>query len=97
MWASTMGLRGNATAIAVPSPMRDVLVDATARGRNGSCRVSADQIAPKPISSALRASPDTARRSSVIRPMSSFMVRYPGKSWHYGADLKALLEAAACP
>src|SRR5262249_31220844 len=55
MLASTMGLRANATAMAVPSPMREVPVAATARGRNGSCLVSADQSAPKPRSSAFLA------------------------------------------
>ena len=42
MWASTIGLRGKATAIDVPSLMRPVAVAATASGRNGSCCVSAD-------------------------------------------------------
>ena len=55
MWARIMGLRAKATAMAVPSPMRRVAVAATARGRNGSWRVSADQIAPNPRSSARRA------------------------------------------
>ena len=55
MWARIMGLRAKAIAIAVPRPIREVVVEATARGRNGSWRVSADQIAPKPSASARRA------------------------------------------
>jgi hypothetical protein len=43
MLARIMGLRGNATAIEVPSLIFDVTVAATASGRNGSCWVSADQ------------------------------------------------------
>jgi hypothetical protein len=43
MCARIIGLRGNATAIDVPSLIRDVTVAATASGRNGSCCVSADQ------------------------------------------------------
>ena len=42
MWARTIGLRGNATAMEVPSLMRAVTVAATASGKNGSCCVSAD-------------------------------------------------------
>src|SRR5206468_8090084 len=41
MWAVIIGLRGNATAMAVPSLRRVVAVAAMARGRNGSCWVSA--------------------------------------------------------
>jgi hypothetical protein len=43
--ARIIGLRAEAIAIAVPRPIRDVVVEATARGRNGSWRVSADQMA----------------------------------------------------
>jgi hypothetical protein len=35
-----MGLRGNATAIEVPSLREEVVVEAIARGRKGSCEVS---------------------------------------------------------
>ena len=55
MWASTMGLRGKATAIEVPSLIRSVTVAAAASGRNGSCCVSADHKQSKPMASTLRA------------------------------------------
>ena len=54
-WASTIGLRGKATAIAVPSLIVVVAVAATARGRNGSCCVSDDQRQSKPSASTFRA------------------------------------------
>ena len=41
-WASTIGLRAKATAMAVISSMRSVLWAARPRGRNGSWLVSAD-------------------------------------------------------
>ena len=40
--AVIMGLRENTVAILVPSLIREVTVLATARGRKGSCWVSAD-------------------------------------------------------
>ena len=43
MCARIMGLRGNATAIAVPRRIVEVTPAATASGRNGSCWVSEDQ------------------------------------------------------
>src|SRR3989338_323395 len=54
MCARIIGLRGNATAIAVPSLTREVTVAATASGRNGSCCVSEDQRQSKPSASARR-------------------------------------------
>jgi hypothetical protein len=53
--ARIIGLRGNATAIDVPSLIFFVRVAATARGRKGSCCVSADQRQSKPSASTLRA------------------------------------------
>jgi len=41
--AVIMGLRENTVAMLVPSLMRELTVDATAKGRKGSCCVSADQ------------------------------------------------------
>ena len=55
VWATTVGLRGKATAIAVPRLTRRVCSAASARGRNGSCRVSAVQSPSKPRASASRA------------------------------------------
>ena len=55
IWARIMGLRGNATAIEVPSLIVDVTVAATASGRKGSCWVSADQRQSYPSASTLRA------------------------------------------
>ena len=55
MWARIIGLRGNATAMAVPSLIRAVVPAATARGRNGSCWDSDDQRQSKPMASTLRA------------------------------------------
>jgi hypothetical protein len=40
--AEIIGLRENTVAILVPSLIREVTVAATARGRKGSCWVSAD-------------------------------------------------------
>ena len=55
MCASTIGLRGKRTAIAVPSLIVDVAVAATASGRNGSCCVSDDHRQSKPSASTRRA------------------------------------------
>jgi hypothetical protein len=67
-----MGLRGNATAMEVPSRMRLVDVAATASGRNGSCWVSADHRQSKPSASTLRANSGIVLRSWVSMPTSSF-------------------------
>src|SRR5437867_9956988 len=72
MWARIIGLRGNATAIAVPSRIRDVTLAATASGRNGSCWVSDDQRQSYPIASTLRAKLGIDLRSWVSMPTSSF-------------------------
>jgi hypothetical protein len=50
--AVTMGLRGNATTIPVPSWTRSVASAANASGVNGSCEISAVMTASKPASSA---------------------------------------------
>ena len=55
MCARTIGLRGNATAIAVPSLISEVTVAATASGRKGSCCVSEDHRQSYPSASTLRA------------------------------------------
>ena len=55
MCARTIGLRGNVTAMAVPSLIVEVTVAATASGRKGSCCVSEDQRQSYPIASTLRA------------------------------------------
>src|SRR5262245_22592912 len=72
MWARTMGLRGKATAIDVPSLMRLVAVAATASGRKGSCCVSADHRQSKPSASTFRAYSGIVLRSWVSMPTSSF-------------------------
>jgi hypothetical protein len=41
VYATVMGLRANATAMEVPSSIRDVATAATASGRNGSWLTSA--------------------------------------------------------
>src|SRR2546422_1886424 len=90
VWASTMGLRGNATAMAVPSCRRSVSTAATARGRKGSCLVSADQRQPKPMASARRASWATARRSMAWTPRSS--LRPTGSSILVDREVDLLLR-----
>ena len=65
MWAVIIGLRGNATAMAVPSLRRVVAVAAMARGRNGSCWVSAVHRQSKPSASTLREYAGTDLRSCV--------------------------------
>src|SRR5712691_9406539 len=82
VWASTMGLRGKATAMAVPSCRRSVFTAATARGRKGSCFVSADQRQPKPMA--------TARRSMVWTPRSS--LRPTGSSILVDREVDLLLR-----
>src|SRR5262245_6051896 len=72
--ASTIGLRGNATAIAVPSLMRSVCSAASSKGKNGSCAVSAVHKASKPIASAAFACAATSCRLLGINPVSSFTV-----------------------
>ena len=74
MWATTVGLRGNATAMAVPRLARRVCCAATASGRKGSWRVSAVQSPSKPRSSAARAISGTSARVSIARVASIFTV-----------------------
>ena len=56
-------MRANATAIDVPSSMLDVVVAATARGRNGSCSVSAVNAPSYPTSSSALACAPTSSRA----------------------------------
>jgi len=72
IWARIIGLRGNATAIAVPSRIDEVTEAATASGRNGSCCVSDDQRQSYPSASTLRAYAGIDFRSCVSMPTSSF-------------------------
>ncbi len=71
--AVTMGLRGNATAMEVPSLMRFVWVAARARGRKGSWPVSAVQKQSKPASSAAFAAAGTEASEPGRCPVSSMM------------------------
>src|ERR1700730_15329865 len=88
--ANTMGLRGKATAMAVPSCRRSVFTAATARGRKGSCFVPADQRQPKPMASARRASWATPRRPRLWMPRSS--LRPTGRSILVDRELDLLLR-----
>jgi len=55
-WAVTIGLRGKATAIPVPTRGCSVAARAAALDRNGLCRVSVSQMASNPASAARRPS-----------------------------------------
>ena len=70
MFATTIGLRGNATAIAVPSWMRSVASAAKASGMNGSFAISGVVMPSKPSASARCAAGATARQSLIGMPVS---------------------------
>ena len=68
--AVIIGLRGNATAIAVPSRMSDVTVEATAHARKGGRFDSVNHIPANPSSSTRRATA-AASSSGMLAPYAS--------------------------
>ena len=76
MLASSIGLRANATAMAVPSSISRVSAAATASGRNGSWGPSTVQAPEYPSASSSAA----ARPASTIEPVSMESIFMPGDS-----------------
>ena len=88
VYASTIGVRANATAMPVASSMRSVCSAASAIGRNASWPVSAVSRPSYPSSSSSRARGPISPSDGAITPVSTFI---SGSRSHLG--YRALGEA----